>query len=226
MANILSIETATNVLSVSLSSADKLIAVKESYQDKSHSFLLACFINDMLKESGIKMSQIDAVAISKGPGSYTGLRIGTSVAKGICFALDIPLIAVDTLQAMAHGMEKYNFYNYFLCPTIDARRMEVYFLLSRDQEVVMDTNFMIIDENSFEDILKSEKIIFFGNGAKKCRSVLSHKKNAIFVDHFTPSAVIIGELALQKYDKTQFEDLAYFEPYYLKEFRTIKPKSS
>jgi tRNA threonylcarbamoyladenosine biosynthesis protein TsaB len=183
---------------------------------------LNSFIADICKEAGKKLSDIDAVAVSKGPGSYTGLRIGVSAAKGFCFSLNIPLISVDTLQAMAKSQ---NHQNVFFCPMIDARRMEVYTALyDAEGNKIEDISAKIIDENSFEKELKANKIIFFGDGAEKCRVVLESNPNAIFIENVHPSAKYVNELALEKYNNKEFEDLAYFEPFYLKDFIATTPK--
>ena len=226
MTLILSIETATNICSVSLHENHNLLALKESFIAKSHSELVALFIKDILSESDKKHGDLDAVAISKGPGSYTGLRIGTSIAKGICYARDIPLIAINTLEAMALKVLNYNYANTILCPMIDARRMEVYTLLMNNKkEKLLDTSAKIIDEHSFDDILRKDKMLFFGNGAEKCKKVLGHQDNAYFIPGVNPSASDVGSMAYDFFLKNKFEDLAYFEPFYLKEFRIIKPKS-
>ncbi len=165
------------------------------------------------------MKSIDAVAISKGPGSYTGLRIGASTAKGICYALDARLIAINTLKSMAHGMAKYYEKNTILCPMIDARRMEVYCLVTdTDLNTLEPTQAKIIDENSFSPLLEKHKMVFFGNGAMKCKPLLGHYRNAIFIEGEYPSAEHSGTLAWNKWKKKQFEDVAYFEPFYLKDF--------
>lgn len=180
----------------------------------------------MLSHASLSPSQIDAVAISAGPGSYTGLRIGTSTAKGLCFALDKPLIAVNTLQAMANGIKKYNLQNHLLCPMLDARRMEVYCLVYGEKgETMLTTQAKIIDENSFAELLAQTPITFFGSGSEKCRDMIRHP-NAYFITDVTPSAANMGTLAHQKFLQGQFEDLAYFEPFYLKEFKPPKPIKS
>jgi tRNA threonylcarbamoyladenosine biosynthesis protein TsaB len=172
------------------------------------------------------MNDIDAVAISKGPGSFTGLRIGTSTAKGICYALDAELIAINSLEAMANGMAKYQFEDALLCPMIDARRMEVYCLITKNNlSIVEKTQAKIIDESSFSNLLSDNRIIFFGNGAIKCKPVLDHSENAIFIDDIVPSAEHIGILAWKAYQQKLFENLAYFEPFYLKDFIAKKPSA-
>lgn len=220
---ILSIETATKVCSVAIHNQGTLVAVAELHMANSHSEHLSMLIKNLLERSEVKRENLTAIAVSAGPGSYTGLRIGTSTAKGLCFALDIPLIAVDTLEALALTFAKYT-KNTLLCPMIDARRMEVYCQI-RDNAlgVIQETEAKIIDEDSFSELLDSQKIAFFGNGSEKCREVITHI-NATFIQDVTPSATSIGELAWSAFEKQEFEDLAYFEPHYLKEFQAIKPK--
>jgi tRNA threonylcarbamoyladenosine biosynthesis protein TsaB len=218
MSIILGLETSTKICSVAISEGNKLLALKEEGGEYSHSEKLTVFVEEVLQKAGLKLSQIDAIAVSKGPGSYTGLRIGVSVAKGLCYALDKPLIAVDTLQAMAFGMslnEKSDLY----APMIDARRMEVYTALyNEENEMIKEVTAKIIDENSFEETLKENKIIFFGDGAQKCKEALSKSPNAMFSTYGNPSAQYINEIAQVKFAAQQFEDVAYFEPYYLKDF--------
>ena len=187
---------------------------------------LTSSIEFLLKTSGIERNDLDAVAISKGPGSYTGLRIGTSTAKGICYALDLKLIAVNTLEAMAHGLLAMRTNNDLVCPMIDARRMEVYCLvMEADGTIIEPTQAKIIDESSFESLLKSRRITFFGNGASKCSDELSHNENALFVNEIHPNAEHIGSVAANYYEQNQFEDVAYFEPFYLKDFIAKKPSA-
>lgn len=230
MAIILNIETATSVCSVSLSKDGEILSLKETSEKNSHSEVITVFIEKVLKESKIKAGILDAIAVSMGPGSYTGLRIGVSTAKGLCYAIDKPLISVSTLQAMALGMTKSDeireLDQYVLfCPMIDARRMEVYSALYDMNNVpVRDTRAEIIDEHSFDSYLNNHKIIFFGNGASKCRDVLSHQENAVFVDDIFPSSINMAEIAEQKFLNKEFEDIAYFEPFYLKDFIAGKPK--
>lgn len=224
MSLILSLETTTNVCSVAIHEDNKLIALKENHASQSHSRLLAVYIKNILSESQYKVEDLDAVAVSKGPGSYTGVRIGVSTAKGLCYALAIPLIAINTLEAMAYQEQKFLEFNCLLCPMIDARRMEVYTLLKdTSDKTIMQTTASIIDENSFASYLDLNRIIFFGNGSDKCKSVIKHP-NALFLDSVFPSASSIGHLAFKSYQQEIFEDLAYFEPYYLKDFQAGKPK--
>lgn len=225
MSLLLSIDTATKVCSVALHENEQLLASQHLHIDKSHSGLLTVLIEDILRYAGFELSDLAAVAVSEGPGSYTGLRIGASAAKGIGFALDLPVITVGTLQAMAQGMRKYAEPGSLLCPMIDARRMEVYCLLmNREGEIVQEPKAKIMDENSFVEELKDHKIYFFGDGADKCKPLFGENTHACFVDHIVPSAVHVGELAQAKLSAKDFADLAYFEPFYLKEFYSPKPK--
>ncbi len=226
MAYILSIETATRVCSVALHLDGELIASQHLHIDKSHSGLLTVLIQHSLQYAGVGMADIDAVAVSAGPGSYTGLRIGASTAKGLCYALDVPLIAVNTLEAMALDVARFAPPTALLCPMIDARRMEVYCLLTtQSMEVIMPPAPKIIDAQAFGQELAQQLIYFFGDGAAKCKSVIGGHANAHFVEGLVPSAVPVGLIAYQRFIKEQFEDVAYFEPVYLKEFQGSKPKT-
>lgn len=227
MSYILNIETATEVCSVAVSKDNEIIFYREETKGPSHAVLLGVFVNDAMSEMRARNIQLDAVAVSCGPGSYTGLRIGVSEAKGLCYGLNIPLIAINTLKIMAQGvLEKEAIQeNTILCPMIDARRMEVYdLLLNKDLEELRPTSADIIDENSFSDILKEKKIVFFGNGAAKCKEVLS-KENASFIDGTYPKASDMIKLANEAYANKDFVDVAYFEPFYLKEFVATTPKN-
>lgn len=221
---LLSIETSTKTSSIAIHENGELISSQNVHVEKSHAEYLALSIKYLMQTSGLSIKSIDAVAISRGPGSYTGLRIGTSTAKGICYAMDAKLIGINSLEAMAYGMTKYQYEDIFLCPMIDARRMEVYCLVAKkDLTIVEKTCAKIIDENSFSELLTDKKIIFFGDGAIKCKAVLGHTKNAIFIEGVHPSAEHIGALAWKAYRNNQFEDTAYFEPFYLKDFVAKKP---
>lgn len=225
MSVILSVETSTKICSVALHQGGSLLACHELFLEKSHSSLLAVLINDILKQCDFLMDEISAFAVSLGPGSYTGLRIGVSTVKGLSYGLDKPVIGVNTLEAMAYGCHNFNYDNALLCPMIDARRMEVYCLLMNHRlELVEPTQAKIIDEHSFADYLAKGKVLFFGNGAGKCREVLQHQQNALFIDGINPSAMHIGYIASRKFKDNIFEDVAYFEPFYLKDFKVGKPK--
>ncbi len=223
MARILSLETSTTVCSVAVHENEKLLAVAEVHLQHSHASKLAVLIDQVTKMAGLELRDINAVAVSSGPGSYTGLRIGTSTAKGICFALSIPLIAVGTLEVLAAQANRVNISRAWLCPMIDARRMEVYCCLSdADDNIIQPVEARVIDEGSFEEHLNSNPIIFFGNGADKCKSVIT-QKNAFFLSGITPSAAQLGNMAMRKYRQDEVEDIVRFEPFYLKEFRIKKP---
>jgi len=228
MSLILQIETATTVCSVALAKDGKVIAFKQIDERNIHAEIITLFIDGVLEVSGLKYSELDAIAVSSGPGSYTGLRIGVSTAKGLCFALDKPLIAVETLAAMAKGALLANEVDTstLLCPMIDARRMEVYTaLFDVNGKVVKPTSAEIIDQHSFAEELKNNKILFFGDGAEKCREVLGGSPNAIFADNFTNSAIYLTQDAAEKFAESKFEDVAYFEPYYLKDFLVTQKKA-
>lgn len=223
MAKILNIETATSVCSVVLSVDGKVVTMQESFTKNSHSELITVFAEKVVVDAGLKFEELDAVAVSKGPGSYTGLRIGVSSAKGYCYGLEIPLISIGTLTAMAWGMKENLFNkdlnNALFCPMIDARRMEVYTALYSDSlDEVEQTYAKIIDGDSFKNYLIEHQLIFAGDGAFKCKEVLDYQSNAVFVDDFHPSAKYMCEIAEQKFLKNEFENTAYFEPYYLKNF--------
>jgi len=226
MALIVSIETATKVCSVALHAENQLIATQTLCVEKSHAESLLSAIAHLMAISPYKKADLAAIAVSSGPGSYTGLRIGVSTAKGLCLALDIPLIAVSTLEAMAYGMEPYNVTRALLCPMIDARRMEVYCLLADSQHhILVPTHAQIIDQHSFQTWLVDYPILFFGDGVAKCKSSLSHHSHALFVDHVYPQAHHIGALAYAKFQKAAFEDLTSFAPSYLKPFQgKLTPK--
>lgn len=223
MALILNIETSTQVCSVSLSIEGEKCGIKESHTKNSHAELLTIFAQQLISDQGYEFKDLDAIAVSKGPGSYTGLRIGVSTAKGLCYSLDKPLISISTLEAMAVGMiqnmKSENLDGVVFCPMIDARRMEVYSAIySADTSMIREIKAEVIDENSFTKELESYKVVFGGDGALKCREALSKNPNAIFLDDFLPSSSYMCQLAEQKFVESKFEDLAYFEPLYLKDF--------
>ena len=233
MAIILNIETSTEVCSVSLAEDGKTLYQKESIEGLNHSKLLTVFIEDLLSENNFDIHKIDAVAVSKGPGSYTGLRIGVSVAKGLCYGLDKPLIGIGSIEAMGYYVAENTgeFYEaadgeeLLFCPMIDARRMEVYTaLFEKGGKAISDVTAEIIDENSFAEHLQTKKILFFGNGADKCREKITHA-NALFNGPDKTTARFMQNLAEIKYNKKEFEDVAYFEPFYLKDFVATIPKN-
>lgn len=220
MSLILQIETSTSSCSVALSENGTVLAVKELNERNIHASLTTVFVDEVMKDANKPFSSLTAVAVSMGPGSYTGLRIGVSVAKGICYALDIPLISISTLKAMAFKMRQIKGEKDLLyCPMIDARRMEVYTgVFDFEGNEVLPVEAKIIDSSSFAGWLEEKKMIFFGDGASKCQPVLAVHQNAFFEDQFTNSAADLSMLAFEKYKLSQFEDVAYFEPYYLKDF--------
>ena len=198
-----------------------LVGSAELHVDQSHSEQLTILIQNLLQTSGHEAKSLNAVAISAGPGSYTGLRIGTSTAKGLCYALDIPLIAVDTLEAMAYSMSRF-YEDALLCPMIDARRMEVYCqIFDTNMHVIKAVQAKVIDETAFASLLNGQRMIFFGNGSTKCKPHIIHN-NATFVESIHPNAKYLGELAGQEYQAENFVDTAYFEPFYLKNYQAIK----
>lgn len=224
MSLILSLETASAVCSVALHDDGIIKASSHLFISQSASSQLAVMVDELLKRCDLKPNQLNAVAVSEGPGSYTGLRIGVASAKGLCYALDIPLIAVNTLESMVQKIATQFSDEIILCPMLDARRMEVYCLLANNKgDVLEPTQAKVMDETSFEEVLSKNKVVFFGNGAAKCKEVITNA-NAIFLSDIVPSAEQIGELAFKKFQTQQFEDLANFEPFYLKDFLIKKPK--
>ncbi len=215
MSYILNIETATTNCSVALAKDGKTILCKEMAEEGySHAERLHVFVEEIIKESGITFQDISAIAVSQGPGSYTGLRIGVSAAKGLCYALGIPLIAIDTLQVLASQAK---ISNGLIIPMIDARRMEVYSaIFNANLEIRRAVEAEIITENSFEHL--QETLYFVGDCAMKCKPVLT-QDNFIFLEEIKfPSAKEMSFLSFEKFKKNDFVDVAYFEPYYLKDF--------
>lgn len=233
MSFILHIETSGDYCSVALSDGKKFLNSLENEDKQSHAAILTGQIDELLKKSKLEVRDLAAVAVSKGPGSYTGLRIGVSTAKGICFAQDIPLIAVNTLQSIARGiletersnMEYLGFSDSdFLCIMTDARRMEVYTaLFNSSGEFVGDTTAEILEENMHEEILKNNHIFFAGTGAEKASTIIKNP-NAVFLYGFKANAVGMISTAYQYFEAGKFENTAYFEPFYLKDFIATKPK--
>ena len=225
MAIILQIETATPVCSVALAIEGKCVAFKELIKENSHSSLVTVMIEELLKEQKLTPKQLDAVAVSMGPGSYTGLRIGASVAKGMCYALEIPLIAVSTLKAMAWGIrETYGIKtNTLYCPMIDARRMEVYAtIVDAELQAILEDVPVILDDSSFSEFLNDNTIVFAGDGCEKSKIVIT-SQNSKFID-ILASARWMCELSENSYKLKNFADTAYFAPFYLKEFQTTVPR--
>jgi tRNA threonylcarbamoyladenosine biosynthesis protein TsaB len=217
---LLALETSTTVCSVALYIGDQLLGASELQIEKSHSSHITVMMEQLVNNCGYQMGDISAVAISGGPGSYTGLRIGTSTAKGLCYALNIPLIEVSTLYSLAHQVIGYtpDAKRFLFCPMMDARRMEVYTcVLRHNLEEVESVKPVILNEETLGDILKEHSMIFFGSGAEKFKSLTANNSNALFIDGVVPSAISVGKLALQKYNQQAFEDVAYYEPFYLKD---------
>ena len=226
MANILNIETSTQVCSVALASEGQVLEHHENYEGQTHATLLSAFIDDSLRYARTREIKLDAIAVSIGPGSYTGLRIGLSEAKGLAFGLDIPLIAVNTLQLLTVSTMFNHFIDddVFFAPMIDARRMEVYTAVYNSAlEARMEPCPMILDENSFSDLLESHQLIFVGNGATKTKTVINHR-NATFLDDVKPVAVDMLALSEKAFREKHFIDVAYSTPLYLKEFQATVPK--
>ena len=226
MATILNIETSTSVCSVALTKDGAVEFHKENYQNMSHATNLGVFVEEALEFAKKNELKLDAVSVSCGPGSYTGLRIGVSEAKGLCFGLNIPLIAINTLKVITcNVMFSGNFNEDALfCPMIDARRMEVYSAIYNNAfEEIKPVSADIIDENSYKDILDKNIVYFFGDGASKCETIINHP-NARFIQSVLPVAVDMTALSDLAFRKSDFKDVAYFEPFYLKEFVTTTSK--
>lgn len=230
MAWILSLETATTACSVALHYNGELRALHEINNGYSHAENLTLLIEQGLEEAGIKAQDLAAVAVSKGPGSYTGLRIGGSTAKGLCFSLDIPLISINTLQSIALQVTGDNYPGSDdlpdrWMPMIDARRMEVYTaVFDGENKQLTEIEAKILDETSLTDLLENHRVAFFGDGAAKFEAVVPNRSKAVFIDDIFPSAREAGQLAFARFQAGEFEDVAYFEPFYLKDFIAIKPK--
>ena len=228
MTKILSIETATSICSVAIHQDGELLANADLYLDKSHSNSLALLIEQLLAHCDLEMKQLDAIAVSSGPGSYTGLRIGLSTAKGLCYALDIPLIAVSSLDSMlVEVLHIYKKNKTLYIPMLDARRMEVFLKIAdEDFNQILPQSNLILAADSFKEYLgKWDEMVLFGNGADKAVSLLRNfSNNFLLVKHINPSAKFMGSIAHEKYSSKQFEDLAYFEPNYGKEFYSPQSK--
>lgn len=229
---ILCLETATDLCSVALCNNSGVVSLRESNESKSHATLLTVFIEEILKETGIRASALDAVAVSKGPGSYTGLRIGVSVAKGLAYSASIPVIAPVTTLSMFHGLsygrtegfpeEK----NTIFCPMLDARRMEIYYAMyDHEGNLIKDISAEIITPDTFGNIPAGQKIVLFGEGAAKCRDVIK-RENLFYADNFRISAAHMHKPVMQAFNNRTFEDVAYFEPLYLKDFITSQPRKN
>ena len=221
MALILNIETATKNCSVALAKEEKTIAIREiATQNFSHAEKLHVFIEELFAETNLKLQDLDAVAVSQGPGSYTGLRIGVSAAKGLCYALSVPLIAVDTLELLAR---KLTITEGSIVPMIDARRMEVFCaFFDSNYNKIRETKAEIIDETSYQEI--SETLHLIGDGAMKFKDILTDTKFQYYPEIEFPSASEMAQVSFQKFKNKQFEDVAYFEPFYLKDFVMMTKK--
>lgn len=224
MAIILNLETATTNCSVSIAEDGKLLLLKEyNSEGYSHSEKLHVFIKEALKEASLSFLELSAIAVSKGPGSYTGLRIGVSAAKGLCFSLDLPLVSIPTLESMAHQV-RWNGEGVVI-PVLDARRMEVYSLVfDSNYNEVRETKAEIIDELSFNEFIQKGKVLLVGSGAEKCKEILKNPDFS-FDSSVVPSAKEMCNLSFEKFQKSDFENVAYFEPYYLKDFILQKKKT-
>jgi tRNA threonylcarbamoyladenosine biosynthesis protein TsaB len=221
MALILNIETATKNCSVALAKEGKTLAIREiATQNFSHAEKLHVFIEELFSETNLKLQDLNAIAVSQGPGSYTGLRIGVSAAKGLCYALSVPLISIDTLELLAR---KITIENGIIVPMIDARRMEVFcaFFDSKYNKT-RETKAEIIDENSYQEI--SETMHLIGDGAMKFKDILTDAKFQYYPEIEFPSATEMAQVSFQKFEESQFEDVAYFEPFYLKDFVLMTKK--
>jgi tRNA threonylcarbamoyladenosine biosynthesis protein TsaB len=236
MSYILSLETSTTVCSVAIHETGKLLMSREILIPQSHASKLAVLIDEVRQASKLDFKQLSAVAVASGPGSYTGLRIGVSTAKALCYALNIPLVAVETLDIMAHQVRALRNENFqtqnpkpktqnqeLYCPMIDARRMEVYCkVFDESLNVILPVEAKIIDEHSFDEVMSENKLVFFGDGSSKCRETLTNP-NAVFMENIFPTASMLGELAYKKFIDGVVEDVVHFEPFYLKDFLIKKP---
>lgn len=225
MVNILNLESSTEVCSVALWSEGKLAAIMEDTEGMNHARLMASYIQEVMRKGNTDFKSLSAVAVSEGPGSYTGLRIGVSLAKGLCYAHQIPLIAVSPLQAMTDHiiasrkqLKLSDSENLIFCPMIDARRMEVYMAMYDHQnQEIESVGARIIEEDIFNELLENHTLVFFGNGSEKISTVVRHPK-AVFIHGIKTSAQFMCKLSVKAYKNKQFADLAYFEPFYLKDF--------
>lgn len=230
MSLILCIETGTDICSVGIARDGELVSLRESDEGRDHAKKVAVFVDELLSETGISPDELDAVAVGMGPGSYTGLRIGVSFAKGLCYGLQIPLVAIGSLDALtevaiedneAGILDVEHWDDAILCPMVDARRMEVYTQLFDSRGVPQsDVKAEVVTEESFADVRRERQLVIFGNGAAKCCELLS---DATYVN-ITPSARGLARLAQQRLDDGRVEDIAYFEPFYLKDFVVIPSK--
>ncbi|RAU81449.1 tRNA (adenosine(37)-N6)-threonylcarbamoyltransferase complex dimerization subunit type 1 TsaB [Pontibacter arcticus] len=217
---LLALETSSSVCSIALYKGEHLLGASELRIEKSHSSHITVMIEQLLENCGMKLMDLSAIAVSGGPGSYTGLRIGSSTAKGLCYSLEIPLLEVSTLHALAAQVINVtpNPEQFLFCPMLDARRLEVYTcLLTNQLDEVEPIAPLILAEDTFKEKLAAYKVIFFGSGAPKYKELLPENTNALFIQDVQPSSITIGKLALAKYEQKAFEDVAYYEPFYLKD---------
>ncbi len=223
---LLNLESSTGVCSVAISSDGKVIGSRENNEGLNHAKLLTVFVEELFKELGISAHDLDAVAVSSGPGSYTGLRIGVSAAKGICYASGKPLISISPLQSMAlhvASLPEIEDHSALFCPMTDARRMEVYTTLyDYENKSIMPVVAKVIDDESFYEQLEAGTVYFFGNGSEKCKEHLNHA-NARFIKNIDASALYMFSLAEKEFEAKHFVDVAYYEPFYLKNFVAAKP---
>lgn len=226
MACILNLETSTNVCSAALAADGEVLFEKTSYEGQAHAALLGVYVEEALKMMAAKGLRLDAVAVSSGPGSYTGLRIGVSMAKGLCFGYGIPLIAVPTLELLAAtALKAHREAGALYCPMLDARRMEVYAAIYDDaRQVVRPASADIVTAETYAEWLEGHTVCFFGNGAAKCREVIA-SPHAFFIENIDPLAANMVPLAEEAFAAGRFEDVAYFEPFYLKEFQATVAKN-
>jgi len=233
MSFILNLESSTEICSVALSRDGKITDLMENADGMNHARLMSVYVQEIMQRNKLNFDGLSAIAVSKGPGSYTGLRIGVSLAKGLCYAGNIPLIAISPLQAMSsHVIANKNRWklpesdNLTFCPMIDARRMEVYMTLYNiHNQEVESVSARIIHENSFDDLLRQKPVAFFGNGSEKLRPVITHP-NAFFIPDIKTSAQFMCSLSNKAFENKHFVDLAYFEPFYLKDFIAGVPKKT
>lgn len=223
---LLALETSTTVCSIALYKDQQLLGASELQIEKSHSSHITVMVAQLVENCGYTLQDLSAVAVSGGPGSYTGLRIGTSTAKGLCYSLNIPLLEVSTLYGLAAQVISMtpNPERYLFCPMLDARRMEVYTcLLTHELQEVEPIAPVVLDEQTFKTTLEKQPIIFFGSGAAKYKSIVNTEANALFIEGVLPNAKTIGALALPKYKQQAFENVAYYEPFYLKDVYITSP---
>ncbi|HMR57056.1 MAG: tRNA (adenosine(37)-N6)-threonylcarbamoyltransferase complex dimerization subunit type 1 TsaB [Cytophagales bacterium] len=227
MVRLLSVETSTQACSAAIHQEGKLLAVRKTHEPRSAASQLAVMINAVLEESATQPAGLSGVVVAAGPGSYTGLRIGVATAKGICFALNIPLVSVNTLDLLAYqGKEFENRYTTLLCPMVDARRMEVYCkVVDYNLNEVEPTQAKIINATSFQEYLEKTTVCFIGEGSAKCKETIIHP-NAKFLDEVIPCASQLGIIGYTKWIQQEFENVAAFEPFYLKDFLIRKPTAS